>query len=84
VGQEAKCQVSFGGQVSEGRAYLETTALLFRGDFRLQIPFSQITPLSAADGELAVTSAAGVARFQLGPLADKWREKIRFYVEKCG
>lgn len=76
MGQEAKCQASFGGQVSEGRAYLEATALLFRGEFRLQIPFNQITALTAANGELAVTSAAGIARFQLGPLADKWRERI--------
>ncbi len=74
--QEARCQVSSGGQVCEGRADLEATALLFRGEFRLQIPFNQITALTAADGELAVTSATGVARFQLRPPAARWREKI--------
>lgn len=38
MGQEAKCQASFGGQVSEGRAHHEANALLFGGEFRLRIP----------------------------------------------
>jgi hypothetical protein len=43
VGAEAVCRVVYGDQVSEGKALLETAELLFRGDFRLKIPFREIT-----------------------------------------
>ena len=39
MGNEARCKVRFGKQESEGKALLETSEVLFRGDFRLKIPF---------------------------------------------
>jgi hypothetical protein len=78
VGAEAVCSIRFGGQVSEGKALLETTELVFRGgDFRLRIPFRQISALESADGELRVDWAQGSAVFELGRNAGVWAAKIR-------
>jgi hypothetical protein len=77
VGRELRCTVTSGGQSATGRALLETDELLFRGEFRLKIPFSQIQSLTAADGRLHVEWSGGSAVFDLGPDAEKWAEKIR-------
>ena len=77
MGSEAICRVSYKSGVSEGKALLETSELIFRGDFRLKIPFNQVTSLSALDGELHVGYDGGVAVFELGREAPKWAEKIR-------
>jgi len=76
MGNEVHCKVRFGKQQSEGKALLETSEFLFRGDFRLKIPFSTIKSVKAADGELRVHTADGLAVFQLGAAAEKWRDKI--------
>jgi len=77
MGQEASCEVRFGGKVSAGKALLETDDLIFRGDFRLKIPLKSIQSLESAGGVLRVTSPAGTALFTLGAQADKWAHKIR-------
>src|SRR5580693_5496787 len=87
MGNEANCKVRFGKQESEGKALLETSEILFRGEFRLKIPFSTIKSVKAADGELRVHTAEGLAVFHLGPAAEKWREKIlhpKSRIEKLG
>ena len=77
MGLEAACRVSFDGKVSAGKALLESAELLFRGDFRVKIPFQQISALEAKNGRLTVAFPQGVAHFELGPAAEKWRDKIR-------
>lgn len=77
MGQEADCTVRFSGRALEGKALLETDTLLFRGDFRLAIPFKEIQSLEVTDGALKATFSEGVALFHLGPQAEKWAEKIR-------
>jgi hypothetical protein len=78
MGAEAVSRVSYKGQVSEGKALLETAEIIFRGgDFRLKIPFNQIASLSTTGGELQVGYDGGVAVFELGRDAEKWAEKIR-------
>ena len=77
MGSEAVCRVSFKGEASEGKALLETAELLFRGDFRLKIPFQQIASLETSESELRVGYDGGVAVFELGRNAEKWAEKIR-------
>jgi hypothetical protein len=42
MGNEASCKVRFNKRESQGKALLETSEILFRGDFRLKIPFSTI------------------------------------------
>src|SRR6266851_2914480 len=87
MGNEANCAVRFGKQESEGKALLETSEILFRGDFRLKIPFSTIKSAKAVDGELRLHTAEGVAVFHLGTAAEKWRDKIlhpKSRIEKLG
>jgi len=87
VGQELRCKVRFGKESSEGKALLETSELLFRGDFRLKIPFAGIKSIKAVDGELRVQTAEGLAVFELGAAAEKWCEKIlhpKTRMEKLG
>ena len=78
MGSEAICSVRYAGQVSEGKALLETTELIFRGaEFRLRIPFREIASLADSDGELCVSFDGETAVFELGKDAAKWAEKIR-------
>ena len=78
MGNEAICSVRFDGQASEGKCLLETGEIIFRGgDFRLKIPFKEITSVSAEGGELAVGYNGAVAVFVLGREAEKWAAKIR-------
>jgi hypothetical protein len=87
MGNEVKCTVRVGKEVSEGKALLETSEILFRGGFRLKIPFTSIQSAKAVDGELRLQTADGLALFELGPAAEKWREKIlhpKSRIEKIG
>ncbi len=87
MGNEAACKVQFGKQQSDGKALLETKEILFRGDFRLKIPFSTIKSAKAVDGELRLQTVEGLAVFHLGAAAEKWRDKIlhpKSRIEKLG
>jgi hypothetical protein len=87
VGNEVKCKVSWGKQKSEGKALLETSEIIFRGDFRLKIPFSTIKSAKAVDGELRLQTPEGLVVFQLGAAAEKWCDKIlhpKSRIEKLG
>jgi hypothetical protein len=77
MGQEIKCRVDFSGESSEGEALLETSEIIFRGAFRLKIPFKSIAVLEASNGKLSVQYPDGRAVFHIGKAADKWAEKIR-------
>ena len=87
MGSELKCTVRFGKETSEGKALLETSEILFRGDFRLKIPFATIKSANALNGELHLQTANGLAIFEIGPAAEKWRDKIlhpKTRLEKIG
>lgn len=87
MGSEVFCKLRFGGQESEGKALLETSEIVFRGDFRLKIPFSTLKSAKAVDGELCLETAQGPAIFQLGATAEKWLEKMlhpKSRIEKLG
>jgi hypothetical protein len=77
MGSEAVCRARFKGQTSEGKALLETSEILFRGDFRLRIPFGSIASLRADAGELAIGFDGETAVLELGPRAALWAGKIR-------
>jgi len=87
VGNEVSCEVRFGKQQSGGKALLETSEILFRGEFRLKIPFSTIKSAKAVDGELRLQTAEGLAVFHLGAASEKWCDKIlhpKSRIEKLG
>ncbi|MGB2900634.1 MAG: hypothetical protein WBB89_15315 [Candidatus Acidiferrum sp.] len=87
MGKELNCSVRFGKQQSEGKALLETSEILFRGDFRLKISFSTIKSAKAVDGELRLQTGDGLAVFRLGAASEKWCDKIlhpKSRIEKLG
>ena len=88
MGNEMKCRVRSGKQESEGKALLETSAIIFRGDFRLKIPFAALRSAKAVKGELQLRTADGLVIFELGAgTAGKWCEKIlhpKSRIEKLG
>ncbi|MFZ0819455.1 MAG: hypothetical protein WAM91_05255 [Candidatus Acidiferrales bacterium] len=70
-----------------GKALLETSEILFRGEFRLKIPFVEIKAAKAVKGELRVRFAEGEAVFELGAASEKWADKIlhpKSVIEKIG
>ena len=88
MGSEVKCRVRFGKQESEGKALLETSEIICRGDFRLKLPFATIQSVKVVGDDLQVETADGVAIFKLGAAtAAKWRKKIlhpKTRIEKLG
>lgn len=88
MGSEMKCRARFGKQESEGKALLETGEIIFRGDFRLKIPFATIQSAKVVGDDLHLQSAEAVAIFKLGAAtAAKWRERIlhpKTRIEKLG
>jgi hypothetical protein len=87
MGNELACTLRYGGKAYAGKALLETSEILFRGETRLKIAFSSITRASAKDAELHIRTASGLAIFELGPQAENWHHKIthpKSLVEKLG
>jgi hypothetical protein len=87
VGNELACTLRHAGKSFAGKALLETSEILFRGETRLKIAFSAILSIGAKDGALHVRTKEGPAVFELGPQADKWCEKIKnpkSVIEKLG
>lgn len=76
MGDELMCTVRSGGRISKGKAMLETSEILFRGDFRLKIPLAKLKSTVVRNGELHVKWADGEAAFELGERAAKWADKI--------
>jgi hypothetical protein len=77
MGAESKCTLTFGKTRAEGKALLESDALIFRGgDVRLSVPYKQMSSVEARDGALRVKFPEGVAVFALGDVAPKWAQKI--------
>jgi hypothetical protein len=87
MGNELACTLRHAGKSFSGKALLETSEILFRGDTRAKIPFSAIAKVQAIDSELHVRTKDGSFIFELGPQAAKWREKIanpKSVLEKLG
>ena len=87
MGKELVCTVRYGGQESEGKALLETSEVLFRGEFRLKIAFREMKSVRAVNGELRIRFPDGRADFVLGAQAEKWAHKIlhpKTVIEKLG
>ena len=88
MGDQARCTVRFESpgsplesvqqstRQSMGNAHLETETLVFRGGFRLAIPFKEISAISATDGWMTVTFPGGVASFELGARTPRWLKAI--------
>ena len=76
MGLESSCTVYFKGNSARGKLLLESDSLLFRGDFRLKIPFNSMRRVRADSGALRITFPDGTVSFDLGPAAVRWADKI--------
>jgi len=87
MGLEATCKARYGKQASDGKAHLDTSALSFRGAFKLDIPLADIKAYEAKQGRLRIKFSEGVVLFDLGKEAEKWALKIRYpksLIDKLG
>ena len=87
MGNELNCTLRHEGKSFQGKALLESDEILFRGETRLKIPLSTIKSVQVIDAELHVKTMDGLAIFELGPQATKWRDRIlnpKSVLEKLG
>jgi len=88
MGNEVTGAVREGKERHEGKILLETSELLFRGPhYRLKIAFVEMRAVQAANGELRIDTKDGALAFEVGTVAQKWREKIlhpKTRVQKLG
>jgi hypothetical protein len=88
MGQEAKGKARIEGTEVDGRLYLESDQLLFRGgDKRVVIAVKDVKSAKAKDGVLLLTVGRKKYEFVIGAQAPRWAEKIsnpRTLVQKLG
>ena len=76
MGREVLCRVKSGGMWHQGKALLESSEVIFRGDLRLKVPFASLKSVVARGGELYLKWTDGTAIFELGPQSEKWAHTI--------
>jgi hypothetical protein len=78
MGQQAECTVRIGRKASSGKALLEGEVLMFRGDFRLDIPFERMQDVKVEKDALVVRTDDQETRFELGAVAaERWSRLIK-------
>lgn len=77
MGQEIVCIGRLRNQVSEGKAYLESDHVRFRGAFRVKVPFRDLTGVEVEDGWLVLHHPEGDLGLQLGSKSADWERRIR-------
>jgi hypothetical protein len=78
MGLEADCTVRLGRKTSAGKALLESERLIFRGEFRFDVPFAEMKSVTVDGGDLVVKTADSEARLELGEtLAARWLRLIK-------
>lgn len=76
MGREIQCRAKAGGKWVAGKALLETSEIVFRGDPRLKIPLASVESVVARNGELRLKWSGQSAVFELGEQAEKWAHAI--------
>ncbi len=87
MGREAQCVAKNGGRSGEGKALLESDTLIFRGEFRIKVPLSDVSKVLSRNGTLTVEWSGGKLALVLGDEADKWAQAItnpKSLMEKMG
>jgi hypothetical protein len=77
MGLEATCPATLDGETSRGKALLETTELVFRGDFRARVPLSEVKGVKVAGETLTLEWHGHTLALELGADAPRWAEKIK-------
>lgn len=76
MGKEIVCYGTGTAGSGEGKLLLETGELIFRGPARVRIPFSAIREITAKGGSMTVRYEGGTMRFEVGPDAADWVERV--------
>jgi hypothetical protein len=87
MGRELQCRAKTAGKWIEGKALLENSEIIFRGDLRLKIPFAALKSVVARDGELYLKYGTDTVVLELGAKAEKWAHAIlhpKSTVDKLG
>ncbi len=78
MGAEVVCRATLDGEASRGKALLETTEVIFRGDFRARVPFASLKSIGVKGDTLALKWPGGVLALELGAtVAVRWADKIK-------
>jgi hypothetical protein len=80
MGREAACSASYGGKSAPGKALLETTEVVFRGEgLRFKVPFARVQAIRTRGGVLELELPDGVARLKLRDQAEAeaWAKRIK-------
>jgi hypothetical protein len=79
MGREATCTARYGGKLGEGKALLETSELVFRGEtLRFKIPYARIRTIVVKGGTLEVRTRGEAAALELGAKeAAAWALRIK-------
>ena len=76
MGRELQCRAKIGGKWTEGKALLETTEIIFRGEPRLKIPLASVTSAATRNGNLQIMWGSESAIFEIGEQSEKWAHAI--------
>ena len=78
MGREAACRARLGDESAAGKALLETSEVIFRGDgLRFVIPFAEIRRLAVRGSALEIGWGKRTAVLELGPQAAAWAARIK-------
>src|SRR3982750_924909 len=77
MGLEASCQARMDGRTSAGKARLEETDLVFRGELAFKVAIKDLRRVDVRGGVLHLEWPQGEAALELGRDAARWAEKIR-------
>ena len=90
MGLDADCTLKHGSRESEGHAHLDSDHLLFRGGFRLKIPFADIATAEHCRRDLVLglkDDTVATFTFADAKTAEAWALKIRYprtLIDKLG
>jgi len=77
MGREATCQCHWAGKSAEVKVLLEASELIFRGEIRRHVAFSELKDVKAQSGRLSFTVGGDAVELFLGAdQADKWAKKL--------
>ena len=77
LGQEVECTAHWNGKISVGKAHLDTDHVLFRGEFRVKVPFDEVREVRSADGHLLLKTDTTEISLEIGRKSDRWLDAIR-------
>jgi len=78
MGFEADCTATLGEATSSGKALLETTELVFRGQFRVRVPLGEVEAVRVDGERLSLRFRGQALTLELGAdAAGRWAEKIK-------